>query len=496
MSEYNGVIMQYFHWYTSNEGVLWKQLKENAKDLAKAGITAVWLPPACKSTAGINDPGYGLYDLFDLGEFDQKGTVRSKYGTRDEYIAAIQAAHKANILVYADVVFNHKMGADHPEEFMATPINKMNRKEATGEMQKVKCWTNFTFPARQGKYSEMQWHWWHFNAADYNLHDENSDAIYLFEGKTFDENVDQEFGNFDYLMGCDIDTSHEEVRAELLHWGKWFLKATAIDGFRFDAVKHVNSRFFMEWLKEMQKITRRKLFAVGEYWSHNTETLLRFIEVTESNIMLFDSVLHYNFARASKQGKDYDLQKIFDGTLVKIMPQQAVTMVSSHDTQPLQALESVVEAWFKPLAYAMILLRRDGYPCIFVADYYGAEYSDTGTDGNTHHIVMPSHQWMINQFLSVRRTQAYGDQYDYLDHPNCIGWTRTGDEKHRGGLAVVISTSDNGTKHMQANADTNYYDLTRHIRETITTNNEGWADFKCLAGKVSVWVPKKKGRKR
>jgi alpha-amylase len=144
----------------------------------------------------------------------------------------------------------------------------------------------------------------------------------------------------------------------------------------------------------------------------------------------------------------------------------------------------------------MILLRRDGYPCIFVADYYGAEYSDTGTDGNTHHIVMPSHQWMINQFLSVRRTQAYGDQYDYLDHPNCIGWTRTGDEKHRGGLAVVISTSDNGTKHMQANADTNYYDLTRHIRETITTNNEGWADFKCLAGKVSVWVPKKKGRKR
>jgi alpha-amylase len=496
MTEYNGVMMQYFHWYTSNEGVLWKHLKENAQRLAKTGITAVWLPPACKSTAGINDPGYGLYDLFDLGEFDQKGTVRTKYGTRDEYIEAIQAAHKANIQVYADVVFNHKMGADHPEEFMAIPVNKSNRHQAIGDMQKVKCWTNFTFPARQGKYSEMQWHWWHFKAADYNLFDENSNAIYLFEGKTFDENVDKELGNFDYLMGCDIDTSHEEVRQELMHWGKWFLDTTAVDGIRFDAVKHVNSQFFLEWLTEMQKNTKRKLIAIGEYWSPHIEALQHFIKVTENKIMLFDTVLHYNFARASKQGKDYDLQKIFDDTLVKIMPQQAATIVSSHDTQPLQALESVVEAWFKPFAYALILLRRDGYPCIFAADYYGAEYSDTGLDGKKYDIVMPSHQWMIDQFLMVRRTFSYGDQHDYFDHANCIGWTRTGNDKHPGGIAVVMSSGDNGTKRMQSAANTGYYDLTRHIRGTITTDNEGWADFGCLAGKVSVWVPRKKGSRK
>lgn len=493
MSVYNGVMMQYFHWYTSNEGVLWNQLKENTKDLAKAGITAVWLPPACKSTAGVNDPGYGLYDLFDLGEFDQKGTVRTKYGTRDEYLAAIQAAHKANIQVYADVVFNHKMGADHPEEFMATPINPSNRNEATGDLQKVKCWTNFTFPARQGKYSEMQWHWWHFNAADYNLLDENNRAIYLFEGKKFDENVDQEFGNFDYLMGCNLDIDNEEVRGELMYWGKWFLETTAVDGVRFDAVKHVNSRFFLEWLTEMQKITKRKLFAVGEYWSQHIEALRHFIEVTEGSIMLVDAVLHYKFAQASKQGKDFDLQKIFNDTLVKEMPQQAVTIVSSHDTQPLQALESVVEAWFKPLAYALILLRRDGYPCIFSADYYGAEYSDTGTDGKKYDIVMPRHQWMIDQFMRVRREFAYGDQYDYFDHANCIGWTRTGDEKHPGGVAVVMSNGEHGTKRMQtAAANTTYFDLTKHIDETISTDDQGWADFKCLAGKVSVWVPGKK----
>lgn len=496
MSEYNGVMMQYFHWYTSDEGVLWKQLKKEAKNLAKAGITAVWLPPATKGSGGSKDPGYGLYDLFDLGEFDQKGTLRTKYGTRDEYIAAIQAAQKANIQVYADVVFNHKMGGDNPEEFMATPYNPMNRKEAIGEQQKVKCWTNFTFPAREGKYSEMQWHWWHFNASDFNDNDKDRDAIYLFEGKSFDENVDQEFGNFDYLMGCDLDTHNDEVRGELFYWGKWYLETTGVDGIRFDAVKHVNSRFFFEWLQEMQKITKKKLFAVGEYWSHTVAALKNFIDVTQGTIMLFDAVLHYKFATASHQGNDYPLNTIFDNTLVKEMPQLAVTIVSNHDTQPLQALESVVEAWFKPLAYSLILLRRDGYPCIFAADYYGAEYSDVGSDGKTYDIVMPSHQWMIDQFLMVRREFAYGDQYDYLDHPNCIGWTRTGDEKHPGGVAVVMSNGDDGTKRMQTTAaDTTYIDLTKHIDETITTDKDGWAEFKCPAGKVSVWVPKNPGSK-
>lgn len=48
MAEFNGVMMQYFHWYNEPDGSLWNELANNAKDLAKAGITAVWLPPAYK----------------------------------------------------------------------------------------------------------------------------------------------------------------------------------------------------------------------------------------------------------------------------------------------------------------------------------------------------------------------------------------------------------------------------------------------------------------
>ena len=50
-----------------------------------SGITDVWLPPAYKAASGKQDAGYGVYDLYDLGEFDQKGSIETKYGTKDEY---------------------------------------------------------------------------------------------------------------------------------------------------------------------------------------------------------------------------------------------------------------------------------------------------------------------------------------------------------------------------------------------------------------------------
>ncbi len=491
MPEYNGAMMQYFHWYSPADGNLWKKLAEETDSLAEAGITALWLPPAYKGVAGGYDVGYGVYDLFDLGEFDQKGSVRTKYGTREEYLAAIKKARDAGIQVYADIVFNHKLGADHMESFKATPYDLENRQEAIGELQPVKAWTHFTFPGRNGKYSSLQWQWWHFNAADHHAIEDADDAVYLFEGKTFHENVDSEKGNFDYLMGCNLDINNPDVQKELFYWGEWYLETTGVDGFRFDAAKHVQSGFFTAWLNHLAEHSKRKLFAVGEYWSNSNEALQKFIENTEGHIMLFDVNLHYNFAQASKLGKHFDLTTIFDNTLVSEHPELAVTLVSNHDTQPLQALESRVEAWFKPLAYALILLRRDGYPCVFAADYYGASYKDNDSDGQEQEVTMASHKWIIDKYLLARRKYAYGDQYDYLDDPNCIGWLRTGNEDHPGSMAVVISNGKEGEISMKTSApDKSFVDLTEHIQQEVTTDSEGWAAFPCLDASVSVWVPR------
>lgn len=491
MSEPNGVMMQYFHWYVPNDGNFWNQLAETAEELAKAGITALWLPPAYKGIGGSYEVGYGAYDLFDLGEFDQKGTVRTKYGTKDEYIHAIKAAQNAGLRVYADVVFNHKMGADAAEEVGATPFSPDDRHAVVGDYQPIKAWTHFTFPGRGGKYSSMEWHWWHFDAIDYNAYNQDQNAIYLLQGKHFDDNVDLEKGGFDYLMGCDLDMEHPEVRGELKYWGEWYADMTDVDGFRFDAVKHVSGEFFYEWFEHVRHYAQRDLFAVGEYWSYEVEALHHFITLTQGKVALFDAPLHYNFHTASRCGDCYDMRQIFDGTLVQQQPCLAVTLVENHDSQPLQSLESVVESWFKPLAYALILLRCEGYPCIFYPDYYGANYRDRGNDGNEYEIWLDSHRWLIDKFLFARQMSAYGDQYNYFDHPNLVGWTRLGNASHPGGMAVLLSNGAGGSKWMEVGQpNRTYVDITEHIKHPVTTNEHGWGEFCCNGGSVSVWVPR------
>jgi len=490
MSDHNGVMMQYFHWYMPPPVKLWNQLAESVEDLARVGITSVWLPPAYKGHVGGYDVGYGVYDLFDLGEFDQKGSIPTKYGTKEEYLQAIKAAQKAGIRVYADVIFNHKMGGDQPEEVQATPFNPEDRNARIGEYQTIKAWTHFTFSNRAGKYSTMEWHWWHFNAIDHNAYNEAEDAIYLLKDKCFSNDVDLEKGNFDYLMGCDLDIEQEEVRGELIYWGKWYIDTTGVDGFRFDAVKHVTAEFFQEWLKHLRNYSKRDIFAVGEYWSYEVASLHHFIESTGGTVSLFDAPLHYNFHLASQERENYDLSKIFENTLVQYQPTLAVTLVDNHDSQPLQSLESVVEAWFKPSAYALILLRESGYPCIFYADYYGANYKDRGKDGNEYEIWLTSHKEIIDKLLYVRQTYAYGQEYDYLDHHNTIGWTRLGDAEHPGGMAVILSNAEDGWKHMDiGHKNSTYRDITENIPEPMTTNEEGWGDFHVLGGSVSVWIP-------
>ena len=115
MKKTNGVMMQYFEWYLPENCKLWKQLSKNAAELNKKGFTALWLPPAYKGQAGKSDVGYGVYDLYDLGEFDQKGSVETKYGSRDEYLKAIDDLHANGLQVYADIVLDHKIGADEQE---------------------------------------------------------------------------------------------------------------------------------------------------------------------------------------------------------------------------------------------------------------------------------------------------------------------------------------------------------------------------------------------
>ncbi len=164
----NGVLMQYFEWNLPNDGNLWKQLKADAKHLSEIGITAVWIPPPAYKADEQQDEGYATYDLFDLGEFNQKNTVRTKYGMKQELKEMIGELHKYKISVYLDAVMNHKSWGDFTERFEVVEVNPKDRTQAISKPFEIQGWTGYNFPGRDNKYSDFQWHWYHFSGTDYN----------------------------------------------------------------------------------------------------------------------------------------------------------------------------------------------------------------------------------------------------------------------------------------------------------------------------------------
>lgn len=482
----NGTLMQYFHWYNSPADNLWQKVATEASDLAAAGVTAIWLPPAFKGEKGTADVGYGPYDLYDLGEFNQKGTVRTKYGTRAEYLAAITALHNEGIQVYGDIVLNHKGGADATEWVESVRVDTNDRNVEYGGNVWIQAWTQFDFPARNDTYSPFKWRWYHFDGVDWAQNLQETGKIYKFRGtgKAWDWEVDDEFGNYDYLMYADLDLDHPDVIDELESWGVWYTDTADLDGFRLDAVKHIKYTFWNGWLDHVRQQTGKPLFTVGELWSYDVNKLHNFLTKTGGRAALFDAPLHLNFYNASRGGGGYDMRNLMSGTLMEQQPALAVTLVENHDTQPLQALESPVESWFKPLAYAFILLREEGYPTVFYADYYGTTYTDRG-----HTVTLPSHKTILDKLLAARRDFAYGPQYDYLDHSDVIGWTRLGDTQHPRALAALLSDGPGGSKWMEvAKADAIFRDVTGNELGTVLTNGSGWGNFRVGGGSVSVWV--------
>lgn len=489
-----GTMLQYFHWYLPNDGNLWKQIKSEAPRLKDLGFTSIWFPPACKGSVGGFSQGYDIYDLYDLGEFDQKNSVRTKYGTRQEYLDAIDAVHAAEIRVIVDIVLNHKAGGDEMEKVKVVKVDPNNRNKVISAPFEIEAFTKFTFPGRKGKYSQFIWDFQCFSGVDY-ANDLSENGIFRIlngNGDSWEEMISDENGNYDYLIYNDIDFRNQAVREELNAWAKWYWYQRNFDGVRLDAVKHITPSFYPEWLKELREYTGKDIFAVGEYWAPGQlNLLLKYIDATGGVMSLFDSSLHQNFHNASTQGNKYDMRKILDDTLVKVLPAKAVTVVDNHDTQPLQALEAPVEAWFKAIAYSIILLREEGYPCVFYPDLYAAHYKDKGKDGQEQEIWLAKVDELEN-LLRARNNYAYGNQRDYFDHQNCIGWTREGDSDH-GGCAVVLSNGDNGNKKMEVGnryAGKKFIDMLGKNPAEVEISGDGWGEFFAPAGSVSVWIEK------
>ncbi|MHB8929171.1 MAG: alpha-amylase family glycosyl hydrolase [Melioribacteraceae bacterium] len=117
----NDVMMQAFYWNVpvdavNKNGTWWDTLRIKAPSLASAGFTGMWVPPPSKGNWGITDMGYGLFDHYDLGNYNQKGSTETRFGSRSELNSMITTMHNNSIKVYADVILNHIYGDEAERE--------------------------------------------------------------------------------------------------------------------------------------------------------------------------------------------------------------------------------------------------------------------------------------------------------------------------------------------------------------------------------------------
>ena len=229
-------------------------------------------------------------------------------------------------LIYL-AVLNHKAAADHKEKCRAQEVDPDDRTKTVSDPYEIDAWLGFDFPGRGDKYSEQKYHWYHFSGTDYNA-DNNKTAIYKIlgdqtKGWAKSGDVDGEKGNYDYLMFADLDYSHAEVEKDVLDWGLWLSKQVTLKGIRFDAVKHFSEDFLRKFITSMDEVHGEGWFFVGEFWKDELSDMSQYLERMGKKFSLFDAPLVYNFSKLSKT-ENADLRTVFDDTLVKIEPVNAV----------------------------------------------------------------------------------------------------------------------------------------------------------------------------
>jgi alpha-amylase len=326
-----GVLLQAFYWdcpkIDNQEYNWWNFIQSKLPGLQTAGFTALWLPPASKAAnLGGNSMGYDPYDYYDLGEFEQKNSIKTWFGSKQELLDLIDALHQHGMQVYADLVLNHNNGADEQE--LNPLINQLR-------------WTKFN--PKSGKFSR-----------DWNC----------FHPSIFERWDDKAFADMP-----DICHRNPYVYTQMLELARWMIEDIGFDGFRYDFVLGysgwvVKSILERRYLKNEQPFAP---FGVGECWDtdKSIDQWLDQINIqTDNPGAAFDFPLRDKLKSLCDEYGYSVLNMINGGTLQEERPMSAVTFVENHDiirTNPIINDKLLAYAW---------ILTHEGYPCVYWYDYY------------------------------------------------------------------------------------------------------------------------------
>jgi alpha-amylase len=438
-----GVILQVFYWncpqLENQEFEWWNFLQGKVASLSEVGFTALWLPPISKAGAQ-KSMGYDPFDYYDLGDFDQKGGVKTWFGNEAELRSLVTAAHQHKIDVYVDMVMNHNNGGE-PE------LNQLDN-----------VTRNTKFDTASGKFAR---NWECFHPCKYETMDESA------------------FGDMP-----DLCHRNPYVYTGFLEYAQWLLEDIGMDGFRFDFVKGYGA-WMVRAIQEMRGLkgnTEFNPFGVGECWDSDRNIYDWLAEVntwSDNPINAFDFPLRYRLKDLCMT-YGFSLKTLTEnGTLLTDgLADTAVTFVENHDVIRGDAIIND-----KMLAYSFILT-HEGYPCVFWQDYFNWNLARENTPNGIAALIK-----VHEQYAGGETTVLYVDDNLYIIQ-------REGIDNQPGLIYVLNNTGQwNGSrvktkwinKNFSAAAWWSNGDMA--MPQPKQTNAYGFSDFWAAPRGYAVYVP-------
>lgn len=372
-----GVMMQSFYWDVEPRGQWWNIITDHLTDWSESGIDKIWLPVATKGQSGGYSMGYDPSDYFDFGEYNQHGTVITRFGSRKELETLISKAHDLDLEVIADIVINHNSGG-------GLEYNPYREKD-----------TYTLFDQTHGNASGM------FNRNYENFYP-NSTSSYD-DGSLFYEETNLDH-NQTYVQDW-LWKSENSV-------AKYYKNVMGFDGWRFDYVLGYEPWVVKAWLTEVGG------FSVSELWDGNASVLSKYVDETGSGV--FDFSTFYKLEEALDRFND--LTYLDKDMLWQTHPDKAVTFTANHDTEKDANEDNNIDPENKLKAYAYILT-HPGYPTIFYSDYENLDFKPT-----------------LKQLIKIHNSLAVGPtQILYVDRDEYI--MRRDGEGDNPGLVLYINHS-------------------------------------------------------
>jgi alpha-amylase len=277
------VVLQAFWWDYRNDNYPagWANyLTELAPRLKQLGIDAIWIPPSSKNE-NVNYVGYAPFDHYDLGDKYQKGSTKTKLGSKDELLRMIAVMHANGIEVIQDVVLNHTnsagsitgAGGQDPNNFSMANSNGYKNFRYVSYSTPASAETQSNYWNRKGR--------WPKNYTNFYPNPSNNCTSGDICSAFFGPDISYESSAFglssNITNGFNPAQTSNYMRNEARNWMLWLKKQTGVDGFRWDAVKHFPTyvqedlsynvkSVLPDWAKGGQN-----MFNVGEYVGSKSE---------------------------------------------------------------------------------------------------------------------------------------------------------------------------------------------------------------------------------